>query len=64
MYGTYLRLNVTIHAGWRDVLKAAAKKLTRKARRGPQHRYARQQFYRQMLQYHRNAQDIARRWRL
>ncbi len=64
MYGTYLRLYVTVHASWRTVLKAAAKKLTRAARRGPQHRTARQRFYQQMLTYHRNDQDIARRWRL
>ena len=27
MYGTYLRLDVTVHDGWRAVIRAAARKL-------------------------------------
>jgi hypothetical protein len=64
MYGTYLRLNVHVHDGWRTVIRVASQKLTLKARRGPAHRQARQKFYRQMLQYHRDAQHLVRRWRL
>jgi len=41
MYGTYLRLNVTVHDGWRTVVRAAAKKLTALARRDPARRLAR-----------------------
>ena len=32
-YGTYLRLDITVHDGWRAVVRAAAKKLKRAARR-------------------------------
>ena len=28
MYGTYLRLDITVHDVWRTVVRAAAKKLT------------------------------------
>ena len=28
MYGTYLRLEITDHDGWRTVVRAAARKLT------------------------------------
>ncbi|MBN8958040.1 MAG: hypothetical protein J0H17_15950 [Rhizobiales bacterium] len=64
MYGTYLRLDITVHDGWRAVVRAASRKLTRKARRYPQHRAARKAFYRQMLDYHRQAQEIVAMWRL
>jgi hypothetical protein len=33
MYGTYLRLDITVHDGWRAVIRAAARKLTPQARR-------------------------------
>lgn len=64
MYGTYLRLDVTVHDGWRAVVRAASRKLNRKARRDPKRRTARKEFYRQMLAYHRQAQDIVLTWRL
>lgn len=64
MYGTYLRLDITVHDGWRTVVRAAARKLTRQALRDPRHRAARKRFYREMLGYHRQAQDIVRAWRL
>ena len=35
MYGTYLRLDVTVHDGWRAVIRAAARKLAPHARRDP-----------------------------
>ena len=35
MYGTYLRLDVTVHDGWRAVVRAAARKLKPRARRDP-----------------------------
>ena len=34
MYGTYLRLDITVHDGWRIVVRAAAKKLTADLRAG------------------------------
>jgi hypothetical protein len=64
MYATYLRLDITVHDGWRAVICAAAKKLTTQARRDPARREARQRFYRQMLAHHREAQRLVRTWRL
>ena len=55
MYGTYLRLNITAHDGWRAVSRASAGKLTSQALRDPAHREARHRFYRQMLMYHHQA---------
>ena len=64
MYGTYLRLDITVHDGWRTVIRAAARKLTRETRRDPTRREARHRFYRQMLAHHREAQRLVRTWRL
>ena len=64
MYGTYLRLNITVHDSWRAVVRAAARKLTLQALRDPRCRIARKRFYREMLDYHRQTQTIARTWRL
>ena len=64
MYSTYLRLDITVHDGWRAVVRAAARKLTRPSRRNPNRRAARKTFYRQMLADHRQAQDIVATWRL
>ncbi len=64
MYGTYLRLDITIHDGWRTVIRAAARKLTPQARRDPAHRDVRHRFYSQMLAHHRQAQRLVRAWRL
>ena len=64
MYGTYLRLDITVHDGWRAVIRAAARKLTPQARRDSKHRKARHRFYRQMLAHHREAQRLVRTWRL
>jgi len=30
MYGTYLRLDITVHDSWRTVVRAASRKLTRR----------------------------------
>ncbi len=64
MYGTYLWLDITVHDGWRAVVRAASRKLTRQALRNPKHRAARKRFYRQMLDYHRQSQEIVTTWRL
>lgn len=64
MYGTYLRLDITVHDGWRAVVRAASRKLNKQAMRDPNRRVARKAFYRQMLNYHRQAQDIVATWRL
>ena len=64
MYGTYLRLDITVHDGWRAVVRAAARKLMRRARRDRAHREARHRFYREMLAHHQEAQRLVRTWRL
>jgi hypothetical protein len=64
MYGTYLRLDITVHDGWRAVVRAASRKLTRQSLCDPNRRTARKAFYRQMLAYHRQAQQIVATWRL
>jgi hypothetical protein len=64
MYGTYLRLDITVHAGWRAVVRAAAIELKPEARRDPARREAQRRFYREMLEYHRGAQQIVSDWRL
>jgi hypothetical protein len=64
MYGTYLRLDITVHDDWRAVVRAAAKKLTPEARSDPAHRAARHRFYRHMLAYHQQAQELVAHWRL
>jgi hypothetical protein len=63
-FGTYLRLDITVHDGWRAVVRAAARKLKPEARRDPSKREARHRFYREMLDYHRGAQEIVAEWRL
>lgn len=64
MHGTYLRLDITVHDGWRAVVRAASRKLNRQSRRDLNRRAARKAFYRQMLAYHRQAQEIVVTWRL
>lgn len=64
MYGTYLRLDITVHDGWRAVIRAASRKLTWQARRDPRHRAARKRFYREMLEHHANAQRLVAEFRL
>jgi hypothetical protein len=63
-FGTYLRPDITVHDGWRAVVRAAARKLKPEAHRDPARRKARHRFYRQMLEYHRGAQEIVADWRL
>ena len=64
MYGTYLRLDITVHDGWRVVVRAASRKSNRQSRRDPNRRTARKAFYRQMLAYHSQPQEIVATWRL
>lgn len=64
MYGTYLRLDITVHDGSHAVVRTAARKLTPQSLRDPNRRTAHKAFYRQMLAYHRQAQEIVATWRL
>jgi hypothetical protein len=63
-YGTYLRLDIKVHDGWRAVVRAAAKKVAPRAHRDRAQREARHRVYRLMLEYHREAQKIVSYWRL
>lgn len=64
MYGTYLRLDVTVWASNRTVIRAARHKLTRFAQRNPAKREVRKRFYREMLEHHANAQRLVAEFRL
>jgi hypothetical protein len=62
VYGTYCRLSVHVSASAREVIRAARTKLSRKGKSREQ-RAARHQFIRQMLDYHRDAQETFRAFR-
>lgn len=64
MYGTYLRLDITILDSNRTVIRAARRKLTRFAQRDPAKREVRKRFYREMLEHHANAQHLVAEFRL
>ena len=64
MFATYLRLDLSVHSNWRAVIRAAALKIDDKSRRDPAKRALRKQFYRKLLSFHRQAQDVVRVWRL
>ena len=64
MFGTYCRLNVHVFASWRTVVRAANTKIAEKCRRGPAFRAERKRFYRQMLDYHRDARALVQEFRL
>ncbi|MGH6740435.1 MAG: hypothetical protein ACREDY_15670 [Bradyrhizobium sp.] len=64
MYATFLRLDITVHDGWRVAVRSAARKLTPQASRDPAHRDARHRLYRQTLGHHHEAQRLVRTWRL
>lgn len=64
MYGTYLRLDISVHANWQAVVRAASRRLARQTRRDPAKRAQRKQFYRVMLEHHRNAQELVHVLRL
>ena len=64
MFGTYQRLGVHIYASDMEVIRAARRKLQRKARRDPALKTKRKAFYRQMLAYHRHALNLARAFHL
>jgi hypothetical protein len=61
---TYLRLDITVHDGWRRVVRAAALKLTSACRYDQRYRSARKEFYREMLAAHANVQEVVRHFRL
>lgn len=64
MYGTYERLHVWVWASDEELIRAAWKKMTKKGRRDPKLREARKAFYREMLQYHHQAQELCKQFAL
>ena len=64
MVGTYQRLNLSVYASNREVIRAASRKLKPSARRSREYREGRHLFYRNMLEYHAEALRLAREWRL
>ncbi|MBV1702881.1 MAG: hypothetical protein KGQ46_13790 [Hyphomicrobiales bacterium] len=64
MYGTYCRLNLNVSVSARAVIRASAQLIKVEARFARTTRAARHNFYRQMLDYHRGAQEMVRYWRL
>lgn len=63
-FGTYERLGVSIYASNRDVIRAARNKLRPSCWHDPAYRDGRKLFYRNMLEYHARARDLAHAWRL
>jgi hypothetical protein len=64
MFGTYTRLNVPTYASWRQVIRAAVKRLDPNALKDPQLRPDRKAFYRIMLEHHQRAQEMVEAYRL
>ena len=55
----YNRLNVTIWASPREVIRIARKKILKKARNSRKFRNARHSYYRSLLAYHMKARALA-----
>lgn len=64
MYGTYQRLNVSVYASNREVIRAASRKLKPSARHSREYREGRHLFYRNMIEYHAKALALVKEWRL
>jgi len=64
MYGTYQRLRVHVGASNIAVIRAARKKLAKRCWHDSAYRDGRKLFYRNMLEYHADAQRMVREWRL
>jgi len=64
MFGTYCRLGVPVWSTDREVIRAARRLLSARARRGRALRAERHAFLRQMLEFHHCEQDLVREYRL
>jgi Arc/MetJ-type ribon-helix-helix transcriptional regulator len=64
MFGTYQRLHVHVGASNCEVIRAARRKLKKRARTDRAVRAERHAFYRQMLAYHAEARALVREWRM
>lgn len=63
MYATYERLGLHVAESNMKVIRAARKRITKKARRDPKFRDARKALYREMLQHHADARELFREYR-
>jgi len=63
MFGTYCRLWVNVHASDRQLVRKARQFLTT-SKNDPSLREARKEFYRFMLEHHREARQLARAFQL
>lgn len=63
MLGTYHRLNVTVWASDREVIRRIRDRFSKEAFH-PELRDNRKRIYRQMLEYHHNAQALCLEFRL
>ncbi|CAB4124980.1 hypothetical protein UFOVP62_48 [uncultured Caudovirales phage] len=57
-FGTYNRLNLHVNASAIDVIRAARKRIMRKARRDPALRDKRHEFFRAMIEHHKAARGL------
>lgn len=64
MYGTYCRLNISVGASDRELIRALWKRMSNDAKHHRLYRKARHKCYREMLRYHHNAQKLVRRFAL
>lgn len=60
MYGTYCRLGLHVSDSDVAVIRAANAKLNKSAKRGPELRQARRDFYAIMLRHHHEARGLYR----
>lgn len=58
MHATYLRLGVSVHDDWRNVVRAASAILADKTRHDPAKREVRKQNYRELIEEHRRSQRL------
>jgi uncharacterized protein (DUF305 family) len=64
MLSTYHRLNLHVSASWRDVVRAARRKIAKKHRTCRDKSEARKSFYRVMLKHHHDARELCRTFKL
>ncbi|MFM7010330.1 MAG: hypothetical protein ACKO0Z_13540 [Betaproteobacteria bacterium] len=62
-YSQYCRLNVSVGATGREVIKRASQKIKKKSRFNRDQRMARHAFYRAMLAQHNKAKKLCERFR-
>lgn len=59
-FSTYNRLNLHVSASAIDVIRAARKRIMKRARRDPALRNDRHAYFRAMLEHHKNARGLFR----